>query len=709
MIGQTISQYKILEKIGEGGMGIVYKAHDTKLDRTVALKFLSSPVSFSQENKTRFLNEARAAAALNHPHILSIYDIDEQDNTMFLVMEYINGKTLKSHISNLKSVEGISLTKSLDLAEAIARGLKAAHDKNIIHRDIKPENIMLSVDGNVKIMDFGLAKLKGGSQLTRTGTSLGTLAYMSPEQAQGSQADHRTDIWSFGILLYELLTGEVPFKGEHDAALLYLIVNESPIVPSSLDRKIPQFVDAFVMKLMEKDPDRRYQSMDEIIAEIADLKNRIQAFSQKSKTKTIVVLPFENISAEKDNEYFSDGLTEELIANLSVLQDIKIISRTTSMQYKGMKKDIKTIGKELGVRYILEGSVRRFQDNLRITAQLIDVESDTQLWAGTYKGKLEDVFDIQEQVAKQIVEALMVKLTPKEQVVLAKRPTLNAEAFDYNLRGRNFLYRLTKNNVEFAIQLFQKAIELDPRYASAYAGLGESYASLYQYFDRQDVWLDKGIESSFKALVYDSTLSEAHAALGLAYFNKKMIDDALTYSKKAIELDPNNHIAYWILARIYHTTDREHEAVELLRKVITINPSFYSAYSDLQLIYERLGETELSRKTIMQALDVLKKHLTENPDDARGHMFYAVYLARTEQYDEAKLEAGRAIELSPTDPLMMYNAACFYVTVGEKQFAVDTLKKAIANGYHQYEWIKRDTDLDPIRDEPGYVELMKDK
>jgi serine/threonine protein kinase/Flp pilus assembly protein TadD len=709
MIGQTISQYKILEKIGEGGMGIVYKVHDTKLDRTVALKFLSSPVSFSQENKTRFLNEARAAAALNHPHILSVYDIDEQDNTMFLVMEYINGKTLKSHISNLKSVEGISLTKSLDLAEAIARGLKAAHDKNIIHRDIKPENIMLSVDGNVKIMDFGLAKLKGGSQLTRTGTSLGTLAYMSPEQAQGSQADHRTDIWSFGILLYELLTGEVPFKGEHDAALLYLIVNETPIVPSSLDRKIPQFVDAFVMKLTEKDPDRRYQSMDEIIAEIADLKNRIQAFSQKSKTKTIVVLPFENISAEKDNEYFSDGLTEELIANLSVLQDIKIISRTTSMQYKGMKKDIKTIGKELGVRYILEGSVRRFQDNLRITAQLIDVESDTQLWAGTYKGKLEDVFDIQEQVAKQIVEALMVKLTPKEQVVLAKRPTLNAEAFDYNLRGRNFLYRLTKNNVEFAIQLFQKAIELDPRYASAYAGLGESYASLYQYFDRQEVWLDKGIESSFKALVYDSTLSEAHAALGLAYFNKKMIDDALTYSKKAIELDPNNHIAYWILARIYHTTDREHEAVELLSKVITINPSFYSAYSDLQLIYERLDETELSRKTIIQALDVLKKHLTENPDDARGHMFYAVYLARTEQYDEAKQEAVRAIELSPTDPLMMYNAACFYVTVGEKQLAVETLKKAIANGYHQYEWIKRDTDLDPIRDEPGYIELMKDK
>jgi serine/threonine protein kinase/Flp pilus assembly protein TadD len=709
MIGNTILHYRILEKLGEGGMGIVYKAHDTKLDRIVALKFLSSPVSFSQENKTRFLNEARSAAALNHPNILSIYDIDEEDGKMFLVMEYINGKTLKSHISNLKSVDGISLTKSLDLAEAVARGLKAAHDKNIIHRDIKPENIMLSVDGNVKIMDFGLAKLKDGTQLTRPGTSIGTLAYMSPEQAQGSQTDHRTDIWSFGVLLYELLTGEVPFKGEHDAALLYLIVNETAIVPSSLDRKIPQFVDSFVMKLLEKDPDRRYKSINEILGEITDLKDRIQVFSQKSKTKTIVVLPFENISAEKDNEYFSDGLTEELIANLSVLQDMKIISRTTSMQYKGMKKDIKTIGKEIGVRYILEGSVRRFQDNLRITAQLIDVESDTQLWAGTYKGKLEDVFDIQEQVAKQIVEALMVKLTPKEQVVLAKRPTLNAEAFDYNLRGRNFLYRLTKNNVEFAIQLFQKAIELDPRYASAYAGLGEAYASLYQYFDRQEVWLDKGIESSFKALVYDSSLSEAHAALGLAYFNKKMIDDALTYSQKAIELDPNNHIAYWILARIYHTTDREHEAVELLKKVIVLNPSFYSAFTDLQLIYERLGERELSRETTLKALEVLQKHLTDHPDDARGHMFYAILLARTEQYEEAKQEAERAIELSPTDPLMMYNAACFYVTVGEKKLAVETLKKAIVNGYHQYEWIKRDTDLDPIRNEPGYIELMKDK
>jgi tetratricopeptide (TPR) repeat protein len=265
------------------------------------------------------------------------------------------------------------------------------------------------------------------------------------------------------------------------------------------------------------------------------------------------------------------------------------------MQYKGTKKDIKTIGRELGARYIMEGSVRKFQDNLRITAQLIDVESDAQLWAETYKGKLADVFDIQEQVSKQIVDALMVKLTPTEKVVLTKRPTLNADAFDCNLRARDFLYRRTKKSVQFAIQLFQKAIELDPRYAGAYAGLGEAYANLYQNFERKEIWLDKAIESSLKALMYDSTLSEAYAALGLAYFHRKSLDEALTACQKAIDLDPNNYIAYWILGRIYHTTDRDSEAVDLFKKVLTLNPEFHSAYSDLHLAYECLGKKKVLR------------------------------------------------------------------------------------------------------------------
>lgn len=485
MIGQTISHYKILEKLGEGGMGVVYKAQDLKLDRPVAVKFLPEHLSASDESKARFTQEAKAAAALNNPNILSVYDIDEQNGKMFLVMEYLEGITLKSKIANSETGKGIPVGQALDWTIQIAQGLKAAHDRNIVHRDIKPENIMLTKDGQPKIMDFGIAKLKAGTGLTKTGTSLGTLAYMSPEQVQGSETDYRSDIWSVGVVLYEMLTGQRPFRAEHEAALIYVIAHEEPAAPSVYNSSIPHHVDMLVMRMLEKDQARRLQSTDELLKTLQNVRDEVDSSTQAGKAKAIAVLPFENISPEKENEYFGDGLTEELIVHLSQVKEIEVVSRTTSMQYKGTKKDIKTIGRELGARYILEGSVRKFQDNLRIAVQLVDVETDRDLWARTYKGKLEDVFDIQEQVAKQIVEALMVKLTPTEKVVLTKRPTEKAEAFDCALRARNFLYRRTKKSIQLAIQLFQKAIALDGRYAAAYAGLGEAYATLYRDFDRR--------------------------------------------------------------------------------------------------------------------------------------------------------------------------------------------------------------------------------
>ncbi|MBI3286572.1 MAG: tetratricopeptide repeat protein [Chloroflexi bacterium] len=425
--------------------------------------------------------------------------------------------------------------------------------------------------------------------------------------------------------------------------------------------------------------------------------------------RAIAVLPFENISPEKENDYFSDGLTEELIANLSRLKDARVVSRTTSMQYKATKKDIKTIGRELGVRYIMEGSVRKFQDNLRITAQLIDVETDAQLWAETYKGHLADIFDIQEQVSRQIVDALTLKLTPIEKVALTKRATLNPEAYDLYLRGRDQLYRFTKSSVQLAIQLFQKATELDPRYAAAYAGLGEAYGTWYQRFERKDVWLEKAIESSLKALMYDTTLSEAYASLGLAYFNKGALDDALTATQKAIELDPDNFTAYWILGRIYHTTDRDREAIDLLKKVLELNPDLYAAYGDLAIVYERLGEEDNYAQNLQSALRFYPRYLSQHPDDARAHMFFAVFLARAEKSDEAKAAAAKALELSPDDPNMLYNAACFYAQLGEKRLALEALRNAVTTGFEYYEWIKRDPDLEPIRHEPEYQELMKGK
>ncbi len=710
MIGQVISHYSILEKVGEGGMGIVYKAQDTTLDRFVAIKFLPAHLSANGENKSRFQQEAKAAAALNHPNILNVYEIDEQDGMMFLVMEFLEGETLKDHMNGLKASPGLPYKQALEWTILIAKGLKAAHDKNIVHRDIKPQNIMLTGGGsNIKIMDFGLAKLKSGAGLTRTGTSLGTLSYMSPEQVQGIATDHRSDIWSLGVVMYEMLTGELPFKAEHDAGLLYLIANEDPPMPSDMDKKIPRQIDQLMHRFIEKNREQRFTNIDEALKGLTETLTAIDSSAVQTKSKAIAVLPFGNISPDKESDYFSDGLTEELIANLAKLKDIRVVPRATSMHYKGTTKDVKSIARELGTRYILSGSVRKFQENLRITVELIDVEMDTQLWAETYKGKLDDVFDIQEQVSKQIVEALMVKLSPTEKVVLTKRSTLNPEAFDCNLRARNFLYQRTKKSMNFAIQLFQKAIELDPRYADAYAGLGETYSSLYQDVERNEAWLDKSIEASLKALMYDSTLPEAYAALGLGYYSKRMFDDAVTASKKAIELDPNNFLGYWILGRIYNNTDRYTESVQLFHKVLELNPDFYSVYGDLQIVYGRMGEKEKYQKVLMEGLLTYERYLSQHPDDSRGHMYYATDLAQVGRKEEAKIQAAKAIELSPDDPLMLYNAACFYAQMGDTKSSIQSIRDAIAVGYGNFEWLQRDTDLDSIREEPEFKELIKGK
>jgi serine/threonine protein kinase/tetratricopeptide (TPR) repeat protein len=709
MIDQIISHYKIVEKLGEGGMGVVYKAQDTKLDRFVAIKFLPNHSSTTSESKTRFLQEAKATAALNHPNILSIYEIDEHDERAFIVLEFIDGQTLKDYLATLKTGSGIPVKQAIEWTETIARGLKVAHDNNIIHRDVKSENIMLTKSGQLKIMDFGLAKLRSQSSYTRDGSSVGTLAYMSPEQAQGLAADNRSDLWSLGILFFELLTGDLPFKSEHEAGLMYLIVNQDPPLPSELDRRLPESVDAVVKKMLQKEREQRFQNVDELLDALKSLHTTLESKQPAAKKLAIAVLPFTTIGGDKENEYFGDGLTDELIVNLSQLKDFDVMSRTNSMQYKNTSKDIKTIGKELGIRYLLEGSVRKFQNNIRITVQFVDVESGRQLWAESFKGTLADVFDIQEQVSKQIVDALMIKLTPTEKTVLSKRTTVSAEAFDCNLRARDLLNRRTKASLNMAVQFFQKAIEHDPRYASAYAGLGESYGALYRDFDRKEIWLDRALEVSLKAIMYDATLSEAYASLALVYFGKKSLDEALEASQKAILLDPKNFNAYWILSRIYHTNDRDQDAATALETAITLNPEFLQAYDDLVMFYERLGKKEKYDEVLHKVLNIYPRYLLQHPDDAYRRMAFAVHLTYEQRNEEAKSEGEKALASSSSDPLMMYYGACLYARLGEKKRAVDLIKDAVSHGYENFEWIKRDPDFNSIRNEPGYVELMRGK
>ena len=434
----------------------------------------------------------------------------------------------------------------------------------------------------------------------------------------------------------------------------------------------------------------RYKSVDDFLDELIETKNtQTQIEIGENKESTIAVLPFENMSSDTEIEYFSDGLTEEVIVNLTGLKGMKVIPRTTSMQFKGSKKDIKRIGEELGARYIITGSVRKFQDNLRISTQRIDVVSSRQLWAKTYKGKVEDIFDIQENISQQIVNA--------------------TKAFDSYLQAREFISRRTQNSVKLAIDLFQNAVILDPQYSAAYAGLGEAYSSIYRDFHRDENLLDKALEVGLKAVEFDPTSSEAYASLGLSYFGKNDLRKALETTRKAIELDDNNYNAYWILARIYHTEDRDQEAVQVLEKVLKINPEFLQAYQDLLMFYERLGEKEKYKQMLELSIKVYPEYLKKHPDDSYKQMSFAVALAEAGRIKDAMNEGEKALKYNPKDPIMNYYGACLYSRLNENQQAIELLQKAVENGYGNFEWIKRDPDFENIRLEPKYIELVKGK
>ncbi len=427
------------------------------------------------------------------------------------------------------------------------------------------------------------------------------------------------------------------------------------------------------------------------------------------KSGALAVLPFDNIGQDENDAYFSDGLTEELIARLSLVSEIELVSRWASMQYKAAKQDIKAVGRELGARYIVGGSVRKFQDSVRITVQLVDVVTNRQIWGDTYKGKLDDIFEIQEQVAKQIVEALKLKLSFTEKLSLTKRQTVNVQAYDLYLRGQDYLYRLTKRSVEYAIQLFEKAIELDPRYAAAYAACSGAYGQMYQYFSRQDKYRDKAQEFSFKALMYDSNLPEAYAAMGLSYFIWGKFDEAAASGRKAIELDPDNFIAYWTLGRIHFSTGNFLEALELFQRAIDIKPGFYVAHLDVKQTLESLGRAEEAQAALRKVMEILPNYLLQNPDDARAKLFYSIALLETGRREEALAESAAALALAPGDSLMLYNGACLYARLGEKKKAIATLRDAIAAGVTNFQWMMHDPDFRSLHDDPEFMELAKDR
>jgi adenylate cyclase len=425
----------------------------------------------------------------------------------------------------------------------------------------------------------------------------------------------------------------------------------------------------------------------------------------ESATGALAILPFENLSADPEADYFSDGLTDELFSRLSAISGIELISRWSSMQFKGQKLDPRTIGSQLGARHLVGGSVRKHLDSVRISVHLVDVATNRQIWGSTFKGELANIFEIQEQVSQQIVEALKLKLTFSEKVSLTKRSTVNAQAFDLYLRGQELLYRLTRKSVEHAIQLFEKAIELDPRYAAAYASAASAFGIRYQWFDRDSHHREKAQEFSFKALMYDPNLAEAYSAMGLSYFLWGKFEESSAACKKAMELDPEDFVVYWTLGRIHFSKGELAPAAELFRKLTRMKPDFYAGFGDLSQSCDGLGLVDEANKARAQLLEMMPMHLLRNPDDARGRLFYAIALSRVGKREQALVEGLKTVEGSSGDCLILYNLACFFSEMGEKQKALETLRAAVQSGYHDFGWMQNDPDLDSLRDDPAFHEL----
>jgi len=758
--GTTLAHYEIRSQIGKGGMGEVYLAQDTKLDRRVALKILSPEFAEDKDRMNRFILEARSASALNHPNIITIYEIGEANGLHFIATEYIEGETL---LTKLKE-ESLSLQSTLEIALQIASALDAAHQAGIVHRDIKPDNVMVRRDGIVKVLDFGIAKLTAadtgeidheGETLvqvkTRVGMILGTVAYMSPEQARGTATDARTDIWSFGCVLYEMLTRQQPFRGETMTDVLANVINREPAPVRAQRQDTPAELERIINRTVRKNREERYQSARELVDELKQLQTRMLVDAELIRTgeaeylgqtqpagslNSIAVLAFANISAEKENEYFSEGLTEEIIMNLSKLHSLKVVARGATMRYVKEGKTHRQAADDLGVQYLLEGSVRRQGKDLRITAQLIDAMHDVYLWAETYRGTIEDIFDIQEKVAGEIVQALQLRLSSDEKQILKKRFTRNTEAYQLYLQGRFFWNRRSEDGIQTAIKYFEAAIEKDPRYALAWAGIADSYSVLGEYgnIPRRELY-PKAEAAVFKALEIDDRLAEVHTSYAsLLMLSKWDWANSEREFKLALELNPNYATAPHWYSQWFWSMGRLDEALRMISLAAELDPVSQAILKDkgLAFYYDRQYDN---------AIEMAQKTLELDPNYAAAHRLLSLAYQGKEMFDDAiaenqkwgsitgnkiettlalaqihavaeQVEAARKlVEVVGRDPLVIDQAyrglALVHAALGENDFAFECLEKGYERREESVLSLKVDPKVDPLRSDPRFTALLK--
>lgn len=697
-------RYQIIEELGRGGMGKLYRARDLKLQEEVALKIIKPEIASDGETIDRFGNELKLARKISHKNVGRMYELMEDGGTHYITMEYVAGQDLQGLI---RQSGRLAVGTSISIARQVGAGLAEAHRLGIVHRDLKPSNILIDREGTAKIMDFGIARSLRAEGMTAQGMILGTLAYMAPEQAEGRQVDARSDIFAFGCVLYEMLTGKSAFGRETNAQTIAAVLHEEPPPVSESGVDIPDDLQNVISRCLEKDPERRFPSIEEIVPLLAGTDTGAAKREKAAKPASVAVLPFVNMSSDRENEYFSDGLADELVNSLSRIEGLQVVSRTSSFAFKGKNLDIRKIADRLGVGNVLEGSVRKSGNRLRITAQLVKASNGYQLYAETFDRELKDVFEIQNEIAHSIAKVLRPVLTSKDKISLSRFPTASVEAYDYCLRGRQAFYLFQRTGFERALRLFLHATELDPGYAGAYAWLANCYSFIYTWFNLSQDNLDAAEKYSLKALDLDPELGEGHVARGMVLADRKDYERAQAEFETAIRLRPDLFEAAYLYARLCFTLGEFDKAARLAQEASRLRPEDYNAPCLLGMIYTELNKPSERALAYKKSLENVKRSIELFPEDTRAlYMGAASAIALGDE--RLGLEwAERIGSAHPQETMTLYGVACSYALVGQTDKALDCMEEAVRFGTIQKKWLEHDPDLRSIREHPRFRTLLE--